>query len=317
MVNNLLTKNRSRNSDSQSTGPLRDPSRSKKRIGYKRSGYTLLEVILAISLSFFIVVTIGTMINLNINILDRQQKDTERRQLIRTIMMLIGNDLRATIQYKEFDTSALDETLASLLGGALPVDEETDEDEGPSRPGLYGTEFELIIDISRLPRRDQYDVNIMSKTGSIVDFTSDLKSVSYYVAGPTNNGDSATDRFGNTLESGSGLVRRENDRAIASYALDNGTEIDFDEAESIISPEVQSISFRYFDGEEWLTEWDSEEEGRLPSAVEINLVVSDGYVSPVTSSIASNDDTNLESHRMVVYLPIAEVVTAEDLEEAE
>jgi hypothetical protein len=64
-------------------------------------------------------------------------------------------------------------------------------------------------------------------------------------------------------------------RAQALYASQNGDyDIFMRNAESL-APEVVGLEFRYFDGTEWLSEWNSQEMNGLPLAVEIGVVVVD------------------------------------------
>ena len=39
----------------------------------------------------------------------------------------------------------------------------------------------------------------------------------------------------------------------------------------LIATEIESLQFEYHDGYEWLSEWDSQAEGRLPNAVGIKI----------------------------------------------
>jgi type II secretory pathway pseudopilin PulG len=52
----------------------------------------------------------------------------------------------------------------------------------PPTPGLYGNQYELMVDVSRLPRPDQYYSQQMSSLSTqMPDVPSDIKSVLYYV----------------------------------------------------------------------------------------------------------------------------------------
>ena len=51
-----------------------------------------------------------------------------------------------------------------------------------TKPGIYGNQYELQIDVSRLPRVDQYQAALqMDPNMPIRDITSDVKTVTYYV----------------------------------------------------------------------------------------------------------------------------------------
>ena len=77
-----------------------------------------------------------------------------------------------------------------------------------------------------------------------------------------------------------------------------------------VAPEVAGLEFRYFDGTEWLSSWDSEAEGKLPVAVEIIVAV-----RPVLSQRAAraqaaaleerpDEQPNYPVSRLVVQLPL-------------
>jgi hypothetical protein len=78
------------------------------------------------------------------------------------------------------------------------------------------------------------------------------------------------------------------------------------------APEVFMIQFRYFDGQQWLEEWDSAQIGGVPTAVEITLVLqsaADDAQQPFAmdaSMFASIDPSQV--YRMVVHLPASEPI---------
>src|SRR6185369_9218084 len=128
--------------------------------------------------------------------------------------------------------------------------------------GLYGTAYELQIDVARVPRPDEFAAAIIA--GSTVP--SDVKTVYYFLA------NAAT---GLSAAGQSGLMRSEMNRAAALYASQNGDyDIFMRNAESL-APEVVGLEFRYYDGTQWLSEWNSQEMNGLPLAVEIGLIVVD------------------------------------------
>jgi type II secretory pathway pseudopilin PulG len=80
--------------------------------------------------------------------------------------------------------------------------------------------------------------------------------------------------------------------------------------EFAMSPEVVRLEFRYFDGVEWLSSWDSEAAGRLPSAVEIVLSLqpmatsrSVAKAADTLSETESFQPQHLPTVRLVVQLP--------------
>jgi len=192
----------------------------------------------------------------------------------------------------------------------------------PILPGLYGNQFELQVDVSRLPRVDQYDPNLSTST-SMTDIPSDVKTVAFHLGADDSSelqssGSLVEDSQTNTT----GLIRRQLDRAVASWASTNGDISNLDANSEVVAPEVKYIEFNYFDGTEWLTEWDSQQQEGLPTAVRIviGLDFSDSYDDPQLNPIANlgTDQTeNLSYHSLVVYLPMSEASSPQLLPEEE
>jgi type II secretory pathway component PulJ len=282
-----------------------------------RSGYTLLEVILALGLTILLLGGITMAINYHLVTLRQQQDEIERSQVARQSLFLITKDIRAAIQYKPIETSALNELIESISSSTDAIEsitgEEFEEQEevaqsqyAATRPGLYGTATELQIDVSRLPRVDQYSlVNFSDGTSS--DIPSDVKTVSYFVRSEEDSENGGTQAV--SLNDSMGLVRRSLDRAVTRYAADyGGGQINVEDYEEVLAREVSQIEFRYWDqeNEDWVTEWDSDEMLGLPKAVEISVAV--GKMN------AESEEEARKIYRTVVYLPVAELIPPEEEE---
>ena len=101
----------------------------------------------------------------------------------------------------------------------------------PSKPGIFGNQYELQIDVSRLPREDEfYPVVPTGSLTTLVDIPSDIKTVTYYVL---NDGTTTTatqpeltaadlSQSTDPTIAGRGLVRRQLDRCVTEWALNNG-----------------------------------------------------------------------------------------------
>ena len=279
-----------------------------------RLGYTLLEVILALGLTILLLGGITMAINFHLLTLRQQQDEIERSQVARQSLFLITKDIRAAIQYKPIETSALNELIESVSSASGAIEEltgeefEEQEEVAPSqyaatRPGLYGTSTELQIDVSRLPRVDQYNlVNFSDGTSS--DIPSDVKTVSYFVRSEDETSVDSTQAI--ELNDSIGLVRRSLDRAVTRYAADYGGQINEEDYEEVLAREVSQIEFRYWDQEvsDWVSEWDSDEMLGLPKAVEISIALGENDSS-------SEEDSRI-IYRTVVYLPVAELIQPEE-----
>lgn len=186
--------------------------------------------------------------------------------------------------------------------------------------GLYGSATELRLDVSRLPRVDQYEA--LMATGidamNVVDIPSDIKTVTYFLRSEESADAAATPLSASApIEStltgrGRGLMRREVDRAVTAWSETNGGESTGESR--LLAEEVVGLSFQYFDGVQWLTDWDSDQYGGLPLAVEILLVMSDAAPeladSPLSAETNADGNPPTErSYRLVVRLPTASIHT--------
>ena len=247
---------------------------SHRPIEHSRRAYSLLELLLALALSVAIFSFIAMAIRINLVALTKQQKLIERKQVARSIIELISSDCRAAIQYKAADYSGLENLLKTqqlMTNPVAPPEEEEEageeevivEDEVSFRPTLIGTQQVLMMDISRLPRVDQYNPLIAS-ADDLVASPSDIKSVAYFAA-DVKGGQEAEIEFETAAEGG--LYRREIDRAVAAYMGDYELISQPDNYTKLLAPEVAQLTFRYFDGEDWQVEWDSEDAGGFPLAI--------------------------------------------------
>lgn len=287
-----------------------------------RTGYTLIELLLALGLSVVVITAIAMAIQIYLIALTKQQAIVEQKQIARALLQMIENDLRAGIQYKANDYSGLDNLLQTqllMMSGGAPSDEDEEsepeplivEEEVSFRPTLLGSESVIMIDISRLPRLDQYNPLIASDE-SRVQSPSDVKSLAYFVS-LTNGGVEPTVQFAETRAPG-GLYRREIDRAVAEFMGDTALLSSPDNYTKLLANEVAQIGFRYFDGEEWQIEWDSAENGGFPVAIEVTLAIDSERSASGSSdyNIAAVDGESMKFYRTVVDLPVAEPTASEE-----
>ena len=165
-------------------------------------------------------------------------------------------------------------------GNTTLPDEEATTDNSTSVVGLYGGATELQFDISRLPRIDQYQALMMPGSLGAVDIPSDVKTVIYFLqsddrAAADSTGILASEAQAtptpSTTGRGQGLMRSEIDRAVAAWTEENGGAQSLYAGAKLLAKEVTGLEFRYFDGVEWISEWDSSAMDGLPVAIEINL----------------------------------------------
>lgn len=276
-----------------------------------RAGFTLLELMLALGLSVILVGLLGTAINMFLLDLDRERDDLTRARAARAVLQVMADDFRAAIQYKELDTTALDEAIASAQAamGTEEEEEEATEEEEPvvvEHPGLAGGPNSISLDISRLPRRDQYTISY-SAENNVISIPSEIRNVNYKVGTVANNDGGSRGSRGNEE---TGLLRMEYDRAAKRFADLGGGKMPSYE---MLAAEVKQLTFQYFDGENWSDEWDSNELKTMPVAIEIKIMVdprSEEYRQMQRQAGDSDANFALQEYSTVVFVPLAESVAA-------
>ena len=305
-----------------------------------RPGVTLLELIISMAISALVLGLIMFAINNHFYIVEKQRMHVEEVQLARALLNRIAIDIKSAVQYEGVDvTSALDglslDGLEGLLGGSdsdIPTDLGDIETESPSYDyqtsfpvnlGLYGNQNSINFDISRIPRQEEYQTLYTSNSmNELLDIPSDVKIISYYVRiGNGNLNTTARDVF-NTSDDVPGLMRRQLSRAITSYAVENGNSEQLRKSDELLAPEVIAIEFRYFDGYEWLPQWDSDSYQALPLAIEVLLTLkssspyhSGGVVNTFYTDDSLGDQTSAVTYRLVVRLPVGKIRPLDDTDE--
>jgi prepilin-type N-terminal cleavage/methylation domain-containing protein len=284
----------------------------------RRSGFTLLELILSLMLTAVVAGLVGSLVQLYLINQNTGREQVKQAQLARAILNMIAEDIRTTVRYQPFDSSGLSEILSGGQGGggqaagaaggatsgqaaggapspfgadamsgtASPTSGMAAGDSGMASvamlpPGIYGSESSIEIDISKLPRPDEYyategDIS----TGTLGDMPSDIKTVNYYVQAPRPDG--VQDPLGGLTVLGAGvettslgpggLVRRSLDRAITQYAYEQASTDSLLRTGELVATEVISIEFQYFDGTMWQLQWDSSVQG-LPKVIKITIAL--------------------------------------------
>lgn len=317
-----------------------------------RSAFTLVELVLTLALAVILVGLLGTALSFYAEKLDVRDSEVRRVQLAHAILNMIGDDLRVAIYPPEFDDAALSQLMSSAVGGegsqpgegedlsAAGLDDMSDP-EGDmsadssmataesveladlssgnlttSRPGLIGNQTQIQFDISRLPRLEEYQQQLVGDSiGERVDIPSDIKTISYFlqpvgggVSDPLeilSSGGSLSLNDQSTTAVNGGLIRRSLDRSVTSFAMNQGGMLTLSSSGDLLATEVASLQFRYWDGLIWQMYWDSDEFGCLPVAIEVTLTM----LEPV-----SGDTTNVSEAAMtrdyvqIIRLPMGRPV---------
>ena len=172
---------------------------------------------------------------------------------------------------------------SSSSTGATDAGSTSTTSTAPLPPGIYGSSTSIEIDVSRLPRPDEYYPKVGDNSlGTLGDMPSDVKTVGYYVQSPRTDGvqdslgqlsqQAASLNAGALAVANGGLVRRSVDRAVTQYSYEMGQSSQLQRTGELIAPEVLAIEFQYFDGATWQTQWDGSQQG-LPHVVKITIAM--------------------------------------------
>ena len=246
-------------------------------------------------------------------------------QSLAGIGALSGTGDLSDTETEEIDADAVEQEILDAVaqggtegGGDGESDEDSDEggdEEGEvgGRPTLIGNRNLLRMDTSSLPRLDEYNMFVAGRTTE-EQLPSDVKTVTYFYSdSPPAVEDEILPEFGRE----GGLYVRRIDRAVEAFIGEEDVSDKPDEYCELIAPEVVSIQFRYFDGEEWREEWDSEEEGGCPVAIEVVITLDPQRGLTESAARQQTNPEELEVLRTVVYLPVAEILPEEEEEEEE
>ncbi|MDB4393777.1 GspJ family type II secretion system protein [Rhodopirellula sp.] len=315
--------------------------------------FTLLEVLLTLAMSVVLMGLIGTAFQFYAVDMNVRNMDIQQTQLAAAVMQMIEDDLRATLHAEPADMSGLEELLSASLGGedeeagqggseedlsaaGISMEEEPIESIETTTldltsgvavlqtPGLIGNQYQIQLDLSRLPRLEEYVAMLDETTADLQDVPSDLKTVAYYVQSDDSTGgviDSLAelDPDATDLMSG-GLVRRSLDRAATVEAATMGNISTLNQTGDLLAPEIKSIEFSYWDGLTWQVEWSSDEFGELPLAVQVRIYMVDPALAATedANTISSLGPDSMRAFSHIVRLPMAVPIETEeeDLSEA-
>jgi hypothetical protein len=162
------------------------------------------------------------------------------------------------------------------------------------------------MDLSRLPRIEEYVAYLDEDTSDIDDIPSDLKTVAYFVQAVGSGVQDTLDMLdaNSSLEGTGGLVRRSLDRAATVEAANNGNLSMLNQTGELLAPEITGIEFSYWDGLIWQLEWSSDSYGELPLAIQVTLTMTDAE--------AETAELENRTFRHIVRLPLAKPIEQEE-----
>ena len=276
-------------------------------------GMTLLEVMLAMSISVVLAMAIYQSIVIQYAQADGGREKAARAQLIRGVIGQIQRDMRniftgwqpvskdagstadaAATAKKSTDDDDDDDNKSSSSGSSSSSDSDsssstasatTSEYDVPTG-GVLGFADAVTLIVRRTPAGLNFDPALIQESSPTP--TSDLRLVRYWFGAPAaDSGDTRT-----------GLIRQEIGYVPDATAGDNAAS---GAKTEVMAEEVRSVTFRYFDGSGWATEWSQSSE-TPPEAVEVVLgVVRPGKIAYLSNpSMVAAAEQDLEYYRIIV-----------------
>ena len=286
-------------------------------------GFTLMETILAISLSAGLLLLVASAMGLYSRLVLDRRTEVTNAQVGRAVLQLIAEDLRAAFYVEEEDggqgaaLSGGSDDSTSTDGGADSSADGTSADTADltnatvTTPGLYGNQFELQLDVlGRFTKPVKYDaLTAAGLDPRAANLWSDPKIITYYLresdpaelVGTPLQTTSAFDAPRRTV-----LIRRVQSRAEALFSATTGDTTLAMQGEQLLSDQIASLEFEYFDGLQWVTEWDSTLDGGLPVAVRIVVTVVDADREMTEGPVDAADLSAANFFQLTVALPLAQ-----------
>ncbi len=271
------------------------------------SGFTLLEVILAIGLTTLLLGAIYSALDLYWKYTTIGHAQVERAQIARAIFQKITHDLHCVTYAQQTSDEESSDSSEEEDVTEIPI---TNPDEAytTANIGVYGDATSLVLHTSR-PARQPMFVSQTTDETTTSRAQSDLLSVSYFLAVSGSEGLQGIvgDRFRSNADNGSetqGLARLEGDRLVMSNADESADLEQLGEQSQLLAREIDSLQFQYFDGTDWLEVWDSIEYGSVPQAVKFTIGFrndeNQGAMKINNGIINGNENT----YSMVIALPL-------------
>lgn len=290
-------------------------------LGTNRRGFSLLEVVLSLTLSVILLGAIGAAIDQSWRLSSQGQVELQRQQVARALLRIMERDVRSVMFVPPSDFAEEEEEASSSSTGTADAGTLSTTTAGSSSTtsatsggstaagttatqpvvlltsrGIRGDQFSIEIDGARPQRELAFATPVNEAIPS--SHTSDLRTVTY--------------RFVAANSSGSGgFSRQEGDRYAIASAETQGKEATANFSPAALAPEIAAMEFRYFDGVTWLTSWDSVALGRLPRAVEVHLRFAPAEAKR-NALLNAGVNRSTQTVRLVMHVPAADPAPEEE-----
>ncbi|QDU89981.1 hypothetical protein Pla175_33800 [Pirellulimonas nuda] len=287
---------------------------SKHQAGVVRSGFTLIEVVLAVGLSVILLGLLTMAIDLHLIRVDASRSTVEQATLVRGVFRIVADDFRQAAIGSIQDTAEASELAEASAAFDVDSIDQADpaattdplEAEAVVRPG-FGMMGDAVSVMAYLERERPSPITPQTLSPMAQQAPppmAGLTLVRYALAdGSQMGGD------GQPLR---GLVRQEVNRDVYLYQQQLGGDAFAYGTTWSVAPEVVGMSIAYTDGTTTYTQWGTTEgQAPLPVAIELNLAVrTDGLHAAQAGDPAAAAD--IRNYRMVIALPAGFVAPVEE-----
>jgi type II secretory pathway pseudopilin PulG len=305
----------------------------------RRGAFTLVELLAALGISLLLIAAVTASLDIYLRVTTTGQVAIERQQVTRALFDLMTRDVSSLVFRPATTTEAAAEDTGTesstdstsgvgMSGAGASAEAETtaitvqdpESAYATTSLGLVGDAQSLLLHVSR-PLEDLSYAAPQGAT-SLTARTSDLLSVSYFLAEPGAEGlaGAVADRHSRGISDPTervlaargpaGLARLEGDRMAMANADEELDTAALAEAARVIAPEIATLTFRYFDGQEWVETWDSTAMERLPQAIEVTL----GYRDAAGETGAPRGLSGVvpigQTVRHVIFVPLCDPAAA-------
>jgi prepilin-type N-terminal cleavage/methylation domain-containing protein len=256
---------------------MRTPPRS------RRPGFTLLEVVLAITIAVLLVGALYVAVDMQLSYAQQARDLIETSTVARSVLARIDADVSLTVglsdpaRYRRSRNSSSNANTSNSGAGATGSGagttttpaagtSSTTASTSSSSSASSSTSSSSGASVDGLNTPVTLPLGVVGETDVLHLFISRFPREAVYAPDPTNPPVvSDLRRISYWLAGGSdaplGLARQEVLIALSDDALNNLPPGVDDEASFVIAGEVQSLQFQYFDGTAWQDSWDSTQLG--------------------------------------------------------
>jgi prepilin-type N-terminal cleavage/methylation domain-containing protein len=275
----------------------------------RRSGFTLLEVILAISLSVVLIAALYAALRLHLTFAQRGPEQARKALLARAILDRIARDIRAVVPdaavVGETSSSQTGTASAATGGSATSSASASTASEATTEPetDVYSEAFGILggsdwIDVYAVSDRANLDDAELAAASGAVAQASNVVRVSYTLEQLTTLPDSRgrTDRY---------ALMRSEVASIAAEQFDlSSSDADLRAAGTYLTDQIDSIEFQYWDDATatWLDSWGYDTPIAPPRAirVRISLLEPEEYAE---ASLLGGASTWQPTYDLVIAIP--------------